>query len=50
MENGIDQIKLPDCEPNEKLTIFPSLEKLNLLYNPIWDEVIFYYAYYTNIY
>lgn len=39
MENGIEQIKLPDCDPNEKLTIFIALEQLNLLYNPIWNEV-----------
>ncbi|CAD7011300.1 unnamed protein product [Ceratitis capitata] len=38
MENGIEEIKLPDCEPREKLKIFVALEQLNLLYNPIWNE------------
>nr|XP_014100029.1 tubulin-specific chaperone E isoform X2 [Bactrocera oleae]XP_036230977.1 tubulin-specific chaperone E isoform X2 [Bactrocera oleae] len=38
MENGIEEIKLPDCEPNAKLHIFEALEQLNLLYNPIWNE------------
>jgi len=39
MENGIEEIKLPDCDPQEKLNMFASLEQLNLLYNPIWNEV-----------
>lgn len=39
MENGIEEIKLPECEPNEKLEVFASLEHLNLFYNPIWNEV-----------
>lgn len=38
MENGIEEIKLPDCDPNAKLNVFVSLEQLNLLYNPIWNE------------
>ncbi|XP_016931138.1 tubulin-specific chaperone E isoform X1 [Drosophila suzukii] len=38
MENGIEEIKLPDCDPQEKLNMFASLEQLNLLYNPIWNE------------
>ncbi|KAI9582850.1 tubulin-specific chaperone E [Glossina fuscipes] len=39
MENGIEEIKLPDCEPNTKLDMFISLEQLNMLYNPIWNEM-----------
>jgi len=39
MENGIEEIKLPDCDSQEKLNIFVSLEQLNLLHNPIWNEV-----------
>ncbi|KAI8037426.1 tubulin-specific chaperone E [Drosophila gunungcola] len=38
MENGIEEIKLPDCDPQEKLNMFVSLEQLNLLHNPIWNE------------
>uniref|UniRef100_A0A1A9ZE46 Tubulin-specific chaperone E n=1 Tax=Glossina pallidipes TaxID=7398 RepID=A0A1A9ZE46_GLOPL len=38
MENGIKEVKLPDCEPNTKLDMFISLEQLNLLYNPIRNE------------
>ncbi|EDW00590.1 tubulin-specific chaperone E [Drosophila grimshawi] len=38
MENGIEQLQLPDCEPQSKLNIFVSLEQLNLLHNPIWNE------------
>ncbi|XP_017476502.1 PREDICTED: tubulin-specific chaperone E [Rhagoletis zephyria] len=38
MENGIEEIKLPDCEPHVKLQMFVGLEQLNLLYNPIWNE------------
>ncbi|XP_017149966.1 tubulin-specific chaperone E [Drosophila miranda] len=38
IENGIEEIKLPDCEPQAKLNMFVSLEKLNLLDNPIWNE------------
>ncbi|XP_030375296.1 tubulin-specific chaperone E [Scaptodrosophila lebanonensis] len=38
MENGIEELKLPDCEPHDKLGIFVSLEQLNLLNNPIWNE------------
>ncbi|XP_054740592.1 tubulin-specific chaperone E [Anastrepha obliqua] len=38
MENGIEEIKLPDCEPHAKLQMFVALERLNLLYNPIWNE------------
>lgn len=39
MENGIEEIKLPDCDPLAKLNIFMSLEQLNLSHNPIWNEV-----------
>ncbi|EDW74593.1 uncharacterized protein Dwil_GK21325 [Drosophila willistoni] len=38
MENGIEEIKLPECDPQLKLNIFMSLEQLNLLHNPIWNE------------
>lgn len=38
MENGIEEIKLPDCDATSKLDIFIALEQLNLLYNPIWNE------------
>ncbi|EDW89807.1 tubulin-specific chaperone E [Drosophila yakuba] len=38
MENGIEEIKLPDCDSQEKLNMFVSLEQLNLLHNPIWNE------------
>lgn len=38
MENGIEEIKLPDCDANCKLDMFMALEQLNLLYNPIWNE------------
>lgn len=38
MENGIEEIKLPDCDSNCKLDMFIALEQLNLLYNPIWNE------------
>ncbi|EDV38171.1 uncharacterized protein Dana_GF11041 [Drosophila ananassae] len=38
MENGIEEIKLPDCDPLAKLNIFMSLEQLNLSHNPIWNE------------
>ncbi|XP_061401889.1 tubulin-specific chaperone E-like [Musca vetustissima] len=39
MENGIEVIKLPDCESDAKLLdIFPSLEHLNIFHNPIWNE------------
>ncbi|XP_039501734.1 tubulin-specific chaperone E [Drosophila santomea] len=38
MENGIEEIKLPDCDSKEKLNMFVSLEQLNLLHNPIWNE------------
>uniref|UniRef100_A0A1B0AXA3 Tubulin-specific chaperone E n=1 Tax=Glossina palpalis gambiensis TaxID=67801 RepID=A0A1B0AXA3_9MUSC len=37
-ENGIKEVKLPDCEPNTKLDMFISLEQLSLLYNPIRNE------------
>lgn len=39
MENSIEEIKLPDCEPDAKLDAFPSLEHLNLFHNPIWNEI-----------
>lgn len=39
MENGIQQLQLPECEPQSKLNMFVSLEQLNLLHNPIWNEV-----------
>ncbi|KAH8277890.1 hypothetical protein KR018_009640 [Drosophila ironensis] len=38
MENGIEDIKLPDCDPKEKINMFFSLEQLNLSHNPIWNE------------
>ncbi|XP_034475738.1 tubulin-specific chaperone E [Drosophila innubila] len=38
MENGIEQLQLPECEPQSKLNMFVSLEQLNLLHNPIWNE------------
>ncbi|KAH8413645.1 hypothetical protein KR222_002538 [Zaprionus bogoriensis] len=38
IENGIEQLKLPDCEPQSKLSIFVSLEQLSLGNNPIWNE------------
>lgn len=39
MENGIEQLQLPDCEPQSKLNMFVSLEQLSLWNNPIWNEV-----------
>lgn len=39
MENGIEQLQLPDCEPQAKLNMFVSLEQLSLMQNPIWNEV-----------
>lgn len=42
MENGIEQLQLPDCEPQSKLNMFVSLEQLSLLHNPIWNEVRIY--------
>ncbi|XP_067628456.1 tubulin-specific chaperone E [Eurosta solidaginis] len=38
MENCIEEIKLPYCEPHLKLQKFLQLEQLNGLYNPIWNE------------
>ncbi|ALC41054.1 tbce [Drosophila busckii] len=38
MENGIEQLQLPECEPQLKLNLFMSLEQINLLHNPIWNE------------
>ncbi|XP_034109804.1 tubulin-specific chaperone E [Drosophila nasuta] len=38
MENGIEQLQLPDCEPHSKLNLFVAMEQLNLLHNPIWNE------------
>ncbi|XP_037947546.1 tubulin-specific chaperone E [Teleopsis dalmanni] len=38
MNNAIEEIKLPDCESNEKLNIFLELENINLFNNPIWNE------------
>lgn len=39
MNNEIEEIKLPNCEPEAKLNIFMNLEQLNILHNPIWNEV-----------
>lgn len=39
MENGIEEVKLPDCDPAKKLNIFIGLAKLNLFHNPIYDEI-----------
>lgn len=39
MENNISEIVLPECDPNEKLKIFPNLEILNLYFNPLKDSV-----------
>lgn len=39
IENGIEQLQLPDCEPQSKLNMFVSLEQLSLMHNPIWNEV-----------
>lgn len=39
MENNISEIILPDCDPKEKLKIFPNLEILNLYFNPLKDSV-----------
>lgn len=39
MENNISEIVLPDCDPNEKLKIFPNLKILNLYFNPLKDSV-----------
>lgn len=39
IENGIEQLQLPDCEPHAKLNMFLSLEQLSLMQNPIWNEV-----------
>ncbi|XP_023178203.1 tubulin-specific chaperone E [Drosophila hydei] len=38
IENGIEQLQLPDCEPHAKLNMFLSLEQLSLMQNPIWNE------------
>ncbi|XP_064536718.1 tubulin-specific chaperone E [Drosophila montana] len=38
IENGIEQLQLPDCEPQAKLNMFVSLEQLSLMQNPIWNE------------
>lgn len=39
MDNEIEEVRLPNCEPDAKLDIFTGLEQLNLLHNPIWNEV-----------
>lgn len=39
MDNEIEEITLPTCEPEAKLDIFVNLEQLNILHNPIWNEV-----------
>lgn len=40
MENGIEVIKLPECESDAKLLdIFSGLEHLNIFHNPIWNEI-----------
>lgn len=39
MGNEIDEIKLPNCEPDQKLDIFINLQQLNISHNPIWNEV-----------
>jgi len=36
--NQIKEVKLPFCDHNERLSIFQSLETLNLRHNPIADE------------
>ena len=41
MENGIETIELADCDPAEKLTIFPNLEILSIFQNCLSDEVIY---------
>lgn len=37
--NQLTSVKLPECDNNERLEIFKSLEILNLRHNPIEDEV-----------
>ncbi|XP_055377115.1 tubulin-specific chaperone E [Condylostylus longicornis] len=38
MENNIEFIKLPECDPEKKINIFENLKEINLLHNPIKDE------------
>uniref|UniRef100_A0A1L8E665 Tubulin-specific chaperone E n=1 Tax=Nyssomyia neivai TaxID=330878 RepID=A0A1L8E665_9DIPT len=39
MKNGLQRIKLPDCEPTEYLEIFVNLQEINIRDNPIENEM-----------
>lgn len=39
MKNDIRYVQLPDCQPNEAVTIFENLIEINLKENPIENEV-----------
>lgn len=40
-DNAIRLVEFPDCDPNEKLTIFKNLVEINLKDNSIEDDVSF---------
>lgn len=39
INNGIERVKFPDCNPSDYVKLFPNLVEINLRENPIVDEV-----------